>query len=650
MTVDLNPRFTFDTFVVGPSNRLAVTACRTVSEHPGATYNPLFIYSQTGLGKTHLLMAIGHRAQELSPDMTVEYLTLDEFVESYHAAVSAGRPDEFRNRFAQASIVLVDDVQFLTHSKEMQAELIRMAGAFQKAERQLVLTSDRPPADIEGLDRRLLDQLDGGLVVDIGLPEYETRLAILRQRAAESDAAFAPDVLAAIADLDVQHVRALLGIFNRLQAFQSVHDNPLTPQQARALVLGEAPMVEPEAQPGGGADADSGEFDLFLSGLQATVTRQVEGWKTEIQNAISEWSGRGYDTSSLEALLEQDGPAATDAAVRAFEEQVERLRGLEAEVTVFDPEVARNPAFKSPDRIEEVEALVRGARAKFVPPPGPSDAFALESFFLGDATKMALEAARAVIAQPGTLYNPLTFVGPSGVGKTHLLHAIGRALQAEAGGSVACLAAETFVEELVSAIEQDALSAWRARYRHASAFLLDDVHQIGAKLHSQEELFHLFNLFADAKRQMVFTANVSPQDVEDLDDRLKSRFVGGLVADIAPPDDELRRTIVRCRLQGRVGSDDSEIVNYLADRGTDSVRSLLGVVQRAMNGAEAMGEQLNLETARKLLEEPGRAEARTSSPGRASGVIVTSLSALKSAEKIVWDWPNTTERVIEELS
>ncbi len=650
MTVDLNPRFTFDTFVVGPSNRLAVTACRTVSDHPGATYNPLFIYSQTGLGKTHLLMAIGQRARELSPDMTVEYMTLDEFVESYHAAVSAGRPDDFRNRFAQAGIVLVDDVQFLTHSKEMQAELIRMAGAFQEAERQLVLTSDRPPADIEGLDRRLLDQLDGGLVVDIGLPEYETRLAILRQRAAESNAAFAPDVLAAIADLDVQHVRALLGIFNRLQAFQSVHDNPLTAQQARALVLGEAPMVEPEAQPGGGADADSGEFDLFLSGLQATVTRQVEGWKTEIQNAISEWSGRGYDTSSLEALLEQDGPAATDAAVRAFEEQVERLRGLEAEVTVFDPEVARNPAFKSPDRIEEVEALVRGARAKFVPPPGPSDAFALESFFLGDATKMALEAARAVIAQPGTLYNPLTFVGPSGVGKTHLLHAIGRALQAEAGGSVACLAAETFVEELVSAIEQDALSAWRARYRHASAFLLDDVHQIGAKLHSQEELFNLFNLFADAKRQMVFTANVSPQDLEGLDDRLKSRFVGGLVANIGPPDDELRRTIVRRRLQGRVGSDDSEIVNYLADRGTDSVRSLLGVVQRAMNGAEAMGEQLNLETARKLLEEPGRAEARTSPPGRASGVIVTSLSALKSAEKMVWDWPNTTERVIEELS
>ncbi|MCH6546966.1 MAG: ATP-binding protein, partial [Gemmatimonadetes bacterium] len=416
------------------------------------------------------------------------------------------------------------------------------------------------------------------------------------------------------------------------------------------LVLGEAPMEEPDAPPADDDNAQLGEFNRFLSGLQATVTEQVEGWKTEIQKAISEWSGRGYDTTSLEALLVQEVPAATDAAVRAFEEQIERLRGLEAEVAAVDPEVARNPAFKSPDRIEEAEQLVREARAKFVPPPAPSDAFALDSFLLSDATEMALQAVRAVIAQPGTLYNPLTLVGPSGVGKTHLLHAIGRALQAEAGGSVACLAAETFVEELVSAIEQDALSAWRARYRHASAFLLDDVHKIGAKSQTQEELFNLFNLFAGAKRQMVFTAKVSPQDVEGLDDRLKSRFVGGLVANIAPPDDELRRMIVRSRLEGHVGADDTEIVSYLADRAPDSVRSLLSVIQRVMNGAEAMGEELNLETARKLLEEPRHTAARTSSPGRASGAIITPPGALRSAEKIVWDWPNTAERVIEELS
>ncbi|MCH8255594.1 MAG: ATP-binding protein, partial [Gemmatimonadetes bacterium] len=373
MTAELNPRFTFDTCVVGPSNRLAVTACRTVSEHPGTAYNPLFIYSQTGLGKTHLLMAVGQMVRELSPTATVEYLTLDEFVEAYHTAVSAGTPGNFRDRFSHADVVLLDDVQFLSHSKEMQTELIRLASEFQDAERQLVLTSDRPPADIENLDDRLLEQLDGGLIVDIGIPEYEMRLAILQRRAEESEVEFSPEVLAVIAEFDVQHVRALLGAFNRLQAFQSVNEQPLTLHQARALMLGETPVAEPEAAASERGEA-AGEFDRFLSDLKVTVTQQVEGWKTEIQDAITEWSGRGYDTKSLEVLLGQDVPGATDAAVGVFEEKIERLRRLEAEIAEFDPEAARHPIFKSPDRIAGAEQLVREAREKFIPPPGPSDA------------------------------------------------------------------------------------------------------------------------------------------------------------------------------------------------------------------------------------------------------------------------------------
>ncbi len=652
MTIDLNPRFTFEAFVVGPNNRLAATACRTVSDHPGTSYNPLFIYSQTGLGKTHLLMAIGQRVQELNPGAVVEYLTLDEFVEAYHAAVSAGSPEEFHVRFGNAAVVLLDDVQFLSHSKEMQNELIRMAAEFQEAELQLVLTSDRPPADIEELDERLLTQLDGGLVVDIGIPEFETRLAILQRRAEEGGAEFSPDVLAAIAELDVQHVRALLGVFNRLQAFQSVNDQPLTAEQARALVLGEEPVAEaaaaaPEQEAEGEAPD---EFSEFLHGLEVTVTQQVEGWKAVIEQAIAEWSERGYDTGLLQALLEQGVPGGTEAAVRAFERKIERLRGLEAEIAVIDPEAARQPVFKSPDRIDEAEKMVRAAREKFVPLPRPSDAFALESFQMGEATRMALEAGRAVITQPGTRYNPLMLVGPSGVGKTHLLHSIGRLLNAEAGGGVACLAAETFVEELVSAIEQDALPAWRARYRHASAFLLDDVHQIGARAQTQEELFNLFNLFADAGRQMVFTANVLPQDMEGLDDRLKSRFVGGLVATIEPPDKELRRAIVRTHLENRLGSAEADVVNYLAERATDSVRSLLSVIQRAVAGAEAMGGALTLGGARRLLEEQAKKETRVSSPGGQGGAIITPPGVLRSQEKFVWDWPNAVDRVIEELS
>ncbi|HMA40398.1 MAG TPA: DnaA/Hda family protein, partial [Gemmatimonadales bacterium] len=149
MTTSLNPKFTFETFVVGAANRLAVTAARTVAESPGSAYNPLFIYSGSGLGKTHLLMAIGAAAKKLVPTLGVEYLTLDEFVEAFHAAIAAGQGDAFRRRFQTVDVLLIDDVQFLTNRREMQAELLRLSEALQSAGRQIVLTSDRPPVEIE---------------------------------------------------------------------------------------------------------------------------------------------------------------------------------------------------------------------------------------------------------------------------------------------------------------------------------------------------------------------------------------------------------------------------------------------------------------------------------------------------------------------
>jgi len=128
MTSALNPKYSFETFVVGAANRLAVTAGHTVAESPGAAYNPLFIYSGSGLGKTHLLMAVGHAAKKAAPKLNIEYLTLDEYVEAFHASVAAGQGDAFRRRFQNVDVLLVDDVQFLTNRKEMQSELLRLTG------------------------------------------------------------------------------------------------------------------------------------------------------------------------------------------------------------------------------------------------------------------------------------------------------------------------------------------------------------------------------------------------------------------------------------------------------------------------------------------------------------------------------------------
>ena len=198
--MDLNPRFRFETFVVGASNRLAATAARTVAESPGAAYNPLFLYAKSGLGKTHLLQAIGFLAQERQDAVRVEYLTLEEFVERYHAAVAGGQLEAFRRGVLETDLLLLDDVQFLIEQRETQAELLRLTEALQAADRQIVLACDRPPGEIADLDERLVSRLSGGLLVDIAAPDYETRLAILQRKVVERGIDMPPAVLEVVAE------------------------------------------------------------------------------------------------------------------------------------------------------------------------------------------------------------------------------------------------------------------------------------------------------------------------------------------------------------------------------------------------------------------------------------------------------------------
>jgi len=277
MTSTLHPRFTFETFVVGAANRLAVTAGRTVAENPGSAYNPLFIYSGSGLGKTHVLMAIGHAAKAIAAQLHIEYLTLDEYVEAFHAAIAAGQGDAFRRRFQNVDVLLVDDVQFLTNRKEMQAELLRLTEALQQAGHQIVLASDRPPAEIADLDERLISRFSGGLVVDMGIPDYETRVAILRRKAEERGSNFQPGVLETVAKVEFPNVRELMGALNRLIAFQAVNEPPMNEEAVRKVLgirSGDAAAASPAAASPAAASAD--EFSQFLTYVTATVGKAVE--------------------------------------------------------------------------------------------------------------------------------------------------------------------------------------------------------------------------------------------------------------------------------------------------------------------------------------------------------------------------------------
>jgi chromosomal replication initiator protein len=646
MTSSLNPRFTFETFVVGSANRLAVTAGRTVAENPGSAYNPLFIYSGSGLGKTHVLMAIGHAAKALAPQLNIEYLTLDEYVEAFHAAIAAGQGDAFRRRFQNVGVLLVDDVQFLTNRKEMQAELLRLTEALQQAGHQIVLASDRPPAEIADLDERLISRFSGGLVVDMGVPDYETRVAILRRKAEERGTAFQPGVLEAIAKIDYPNVRELMGALNRVIAFQSVNEMPVNEEAVRK-VLGTSSAASPAAASSTVASPD--EFSQFLTDVTVTVGKAVEAWRARVAEAVMRWQGEGYRTGRLEALLERDTPAAVDEAIAAYVQDVERLKALEAEVAALDPQAAGDKVFHDPERMDEAEATAGRMREGVAPPPAPSAAFPLESYQAGPSNEVALNAARDAIAKPGKKYNPLVIVGKSGLGKTHLLNAIGLQLAKKKGAIVACLSTQDFVDELIAAIDGNRVDWWRARYRRCTALLLDDIQLLAGKERTQEELFNLFNQFLDAERQLVFTAPAQPNTLEGLEERIVSRLGGGLVAELGEPDREVRRSVLERLLTHQHVGTDTALLDYLADRPVDSARSLTGLVQRVVEAAAAEDSPVTAGLARDVLE--GAAAARRTAGGapRTSGIVVSSAGGVRSREKMVWDWPAAGERVIEDL-
>jgi len=652
MTTALHPKYSFDTFVVGAANRLAVTAGRTVAENPGTAYNPLFIYSGSGLGKTHLLMAVGHAAKKAAPALSIEYLTLDEWVEAFHAAIAAGQGDAFRRRFQNVDVLLVDDVQFLTNRKEMQSELLRLTEALQTAGRQIVLTSDRPPPQIADLDERLISRLSGGLVVDIGVPDYETRVAILRRKSEERGVRFDPGVLETVAGAEFANVRELMGALNRLVAFQAVNEASVTPETAKRI-LGLSPAAAPVAAaassggPGrpGGAD----EFGAFLADVTVTVGKAVEAWRARVTEAMLRWEGEGYRTQRLEALLTQEAPAAVDAAITEFAHDVERLKALESEVAQFDPEAAGHSVFRDPERMGEAEQAAARVREGGAPPPGPSAAFPLVAFAVGPSNQVAVSAARAVLEHPGKKYNPLVLVGKSGLGKTHLLNAIGLELARKRGAVVACLSTQAFIDELIAAIDGNRVDWWRARYRRATALLLDDIHLIAGKERTQEELFNLFNLLQDQDRQLVFTAPTPPNTLVGLEERIASRLEGGLVAELTEPDRDVKRTVLERLLTLQGINAEPALIDYLADRHADSVRGLVAGVQRVVSAAAAQDAPVSAGLAREVLEGQAPREARRSAGLRTSGLVVSSLGGIKSREKMVWDWTDPTDRVIEEF-
>ncbi|MBI3099829.1 MAG: chromosomal replication initiator protein DnaA [Planctomycetes bacterium] len=281
----LNPDYSFDQFVVGPSNRLAHAAALAVSEAPGKAYNPLFIHGAVGLGKTHLLQALCHSVRARLPNAVIDYLPCEEFVNAYIASLKEQKVEQFRARYRGADVLLVDDVHFLANKTGSQEEFFHMFNALRNASRQLVFSSDAPPKDIPTLEERLASRFNWGIVARLDPPLFETRAAILRQKAQQRGAVFPDDVVDFVAVHIETNIRDLESAALKLIATALVERRAIDIELARRILQEHTAVPSTRLTVADIQNAVSRHFHVRISDMQSrkrnrsiSVPRQITGY------------------------------------------------------------------------------------------------------------------------------------------------------------------------------------------------------------------------------------------------------------------------------------------------------------------------------------------------------------------------------------
>jgi len=322
----LNPRSTFESFVVGMNNQFAHAAAMAVAQAPARTYNPLFLHGSVGLGKTHLMQAIGHLIQKNKKHLKVFYVTSEQFTNDYISAIQHGELARFRKSYRQVDVLLIDDIQFLAGKDRSQEEFFHTFNTLCDGSKQIVLTSDSPPTEIANLEKRLTSRFEMGLTAELQLPDSETRLAILRHKMAAMPEKLSDAVLGFIAERVKTNIRRLEGALNRVAAFASLHGKAITVPQTEVLLRD---LLQQEGQQSVSIDLIQRRvaetYDLRL----ADMTSKRRPANIALPRMVAMYLSRRLTTSSLNEIGEAFGGRDHGTVLHANREIEKRMGGDE---------------------------------------------------------------------------------------------------------------------------------------------------------------------------------------------------------------------------------------------------------------------------------------------------------------------------------
>lgn len=638
----------FAAFVADPANQEALAAARMVADTPRMRYL-LLVHGTRGAGKTHLLKTIRDRAAGGEPLRSVELVAVARLAELVHARGLTDAGAALRDRLLRADLVLLDDVDTSERQLAVQAFLFDVIESRLAAGQATVASTARPLGRLADLDQRLARRLRDATVVELGLPGRAARTAILERRIAEAGAAVAPGLAATLAAASFRSLKEYLGALNRVLAVQQAAATPIQPADALAL-LGLEPIDPAESaqpKPAPGAGVESAEFDAFLTEVASNVATQFDHWRDRLRESIAHWQSLGFRTRRLEAALTSDNGWDPDPLIAEFGHDAGELQRLASEIRAIAPDLAGAEVFRDPDQLSQARQIVTESRLRRAPLSAPLPDLTLARLGVGPSNRVALEAIAAVIADRDGRRTPLVLVGPSGVGKTHLLHGLGNALAAAGLGPVACLSAHSFLGELTAHKAAEDLAQWRARYQWVAALLLDDVHLLANEPAAQAELLQIFGALSEGSRIMAFTSARALSELAGFDPRLLTRLEAGVVAEVAQPDRDVRLAVIKTLLADTEAANDVGLIDYLAARPADSARAVQGLVHRLVAEAQAERTVPSAAFAREALEavepRPPRKERRS---GAASGILSPGMGIVRSREKMVLAWPRPEDRLI----